>query len=78
MELQSDTVFCLLMLVAAQSITDLSLDKIMPLCHPNQLLVILLCAYWYTRIWFIVMSQTCYCTLLVLTLARDSTSLMPP
>ncbi len=45
MELQSDTVFCLLMLVAAQSITDLSLDKIMPLCHPNQLLVILLCAY---------------------------------
>ncbi len=44
MESQSDTVYCLLMLGAAESKTGVSLEKIMPLCYPTQMQVILLCA----------------------------------
>jgi len=44
MRLQSDTVYCPLMLLAPKSKTGLSFEKIMPLCYPTQMQVILLCA----------------------------------
>jgi len=53
MESQSDTVYGPLMLVTAESKTGLSREKLLPLCCPTQMLVVLLCAYRYRCIWYI-------------------------
>ena len=67
MDLQSDIVHCLLMLVAAESNTGLSLENRLPLCRPYQMQVVLSRAYRYKRIWYLMVH--CHVSSLILYIA---------
>ena len=55
MDLRSDSVHCLLMPVAAESNTGLSLENRLPMCRPYQMQVVLSCAYRYRCIWYLML-----------------------